>query len=637
MKDGFIKCAAATLQIEVGDCDFNAEKIIGLMKKADAEGVKLLALPELCLSGYSCGDLFLQDTLLDGAEKALERIVDKSKRIDTVAVVGVPLRNFGKLFNCAAVIYKGDILGVVPKSYIPNYGEFYEGRYFVSGDGLTASEIVVAGRTCPFGRMIFRNTYIGEYTFGAEICEDMWTAHSPSVELTSQGANVILNLSAGNEIAGKREYRRTLVAAHSGRLCCGYVYANAGEGESTGDAVFAGHDLIAECGNILCESKLFENSMIISEIDVKKIAYERRKVNTFCAEEARRVVYFDQKPQECTITRNFAPAPFVPQCENERNDRCELILNIQSQGLKKRVLHARSKTMVVGLSGGLDSALALLVMIKAADAMGMERKNIIAVTMPCFGTTKRTKSNAQLLAEGLGVTFKSIDITKSVERHFEDIGQSKEEMDVTYENAQARERTQVLMDIANKESGLVVGTGDLSELALGWATYNGDHMSMYGVNASVPKTLVRYLVKYYADTCGNGQVSDALYDILATPVSPELLPSGGDEIAQQTEYIVGPYELHDFFLYYIVRWGYSPNKVLRIANKTFEGKYDRKTVLKWLQSFYKRFFIQQFKRSCVPDGPKVGSVALSPRGDWRMPSDANSHLWLKELEELDIQ
>ncbi len=634
MKDGFIKCGCASIDVIVGDCEKNAKAIVEEIIKADKLCIKLLALPELCVCGYTCGDLLLHDTLLDGVEKAIEYVLKNTSKTDVVTVIGAPLRNGGKLFNCAVAIYKGEILGVVPKENIPNYGEFYEARYFVGGCDTDFIEIEVAGRTAPFGQAVFVNESLKEYAFGVEICEDMWVANSPSIALTENGANIIVNISASDEVIGKAEYRKTLVTAHSGKLNCGYIYASAGEGESTTDMVFAGHNLIAESGNILEESALFENSLICTDIDVKRIAYEKRRVNTFKAAEDLGYVYFEQDLSQNKLTRKFSPTPFVPSDEEKRNDRCELILKMQAMGLKKRLAHTNSKRIVVGLSGGLDSALALLVMVKAVDSLDMDRKSILAVTMPCFGTTSRTKSNAEILANGLGVDFKSVNISKSVERHFEDIGQSKETLDVTFENAQARERTQVLMDIANKEGGLVVGTGDLSELALGWATYNGDHMSMYGVNGSIPKTLVRYLVKYYADTCDSDDARKALLDILDTPVSPELLPSKNEEISQQTESIVGPYELHDFFLYYIIRWGYSPKKVYRIARNTFAGKYDKETLLKWLKNFYKRFFAQQFKRSCLPDGPKVGSVTLSPRGDWRMPSDASARLWLKELESL---
>ncbi len=620
MKDGFIKCGAATVEITVGDCCANAKRIVEKIDSAAKEGIKLLALPELCVCGYTCGDMLLYDSLLDSAEKAVEYILKETKHIDVAAVIGAPVRREHKLFNCAVVIYKGEILGIVPKINIPNYGEFYEGRYFASGAG-EDGEVQFAGVAVPFGSMIFENTFLGDYSFGVEICEDLWAAQSPSVDLTVNGARIIVNISASDEIAGKCDYRRNLIVAQSGKLDCGYIYAGAGYGESTTDMVFAGHDLIAECGNILAENQLFTDETAVTDIDVKRITFERRKKNADLYSNRIMKIYFDQKLQTDKLTRRFSPSPFVPEEESKRSERCELILNIQSSGLKKRIAHTRAKKLVVGLSGGLDSALALLVMTKAVDMLGRDRKDILAVTMPCFGTTKRTKSNAEILANGLGADFCTVDITRSVERHFEDIGQSKEDLDVTFENAQARERTQVLMDIANKCGGLVVGTGDLSELALGWATYNGDHMSMYGVNASIPKTLVRYLVKYYADTCEEKNVKKALYDILDTPVSPELLPADGDEISQQTENIVGPYELHDYFLYYVVRWGYPREKVQRIAKETFADKYSEEEIDKWLDNFFRRFFAQQFKRSCMPDGPKVGSVSLSPRGDFRLPSD----------------
>lgn len=636
MKDGFIKCGAGTPKIIVGDCMRNAKEIVALIKQADEKGIKLLALPELCVSGYTCGDLFLQDALLDGVEKAIDYILKETKRFDVVIAFGAPLRCKGKLFNCAVVIHKGEIIGVTPKINIPEYGEFYEARHFTSGEDVEYDEISVAGKFVPFGQLIYVNEELpNDYAFGVEICEDLWVANSPSVALCQKGAKIILNLSASNEVVGKSEYRRNLVAVQSGKLDCAYIYASAGDGESTTDVVFSGHNIIAESGNILAQSKLFSNSLIFTDVDVKKLSYERRRKSTVIAEEQEEYVSFNQKLADNKLTRAFAQMPFVPNDEEKRSERCELILDMQASGMKKRIEHTNSKKLVIGLSGGLDSALALIVTVKAVDLLKRDRKDILAVTMPCFGTTKRTKSNAEILANGLGVEFSEVNISKSVEQHFEDINQSKDDLSVTFENAQARERTQVLMDIANKNNGLVVGTGDLSELALGWATYNGDHMSMYGVNASIPKTLVRYLVKYYADTCESDEVKKALYDILDTPVSPELLPSKGEEISQQTENIVGPYELHDFFLYYILRWGYSPKKVYRIAVKTFGGKYDNATILKWLKSFYKRFFAQQFKRSCIPDGVKVGSVTLSPRGDWRMPSDASSKLWLDELESLD--
>lgn len=632
MKDGFIKCGAASVSIVVGDCKTNSENILKAMKDAQKAGVKLLALPELCICGYTCGDLFFQDALLDSVEKAIEFIAENSKNIDVVTVFGAPLRNMGKLFNCAVVVHKGEICGVVPKRHVPNYGEFYEGRYFTSGSGFDGGEISISGRVCKFGQKVFVNENLSCFSFGVEICEDLWAADSPSVELSENGANIIVNISASNEIVGKAQYRRTLVSAQSGKLNCGYVYADADASESTTDCVYAGHNMIAECGVIAKQSELFDKSLIYWDIDVKKIEYERRRINTLYGKGSLDKVYFRQDVVECKLTREFSRTPFVPADIGSRKERCELILNLQARGLKKRIEHTNTKKLVIGLSGGLDSALALLVAVKAADLSNLSRQNVLAVTMPCFGTTKRTKSNAEILAHGLGVDFSEVDISKAVEQHFEDISQPRDKYDVTFENAQARERTQVLMDIANKEGGLVVGTGDLSELALGWATYNGDHMSMYGVNGGVPKTLVRYLVKYYADECANKEVREALEDILNTPVSPELLPSDGGKISQQTESIVGPYELHDFFLYYIVRWGYSPKKVYRIAKIAFDEVYDKETLLKWLNNFYKRFFAQQFKRSCLPDGVKVGSVALSPRGDWRMPSDASSKAWIDTLD-----
>ncbi len=634
MKDGFIKCAAITPEITVGDTLANAKKTVDSVKSAVKAGVKLAVFPELCITGYTVGDLLLQDRLLASTDEAVAYVLQHTKNDDIVFAIGAPLVKFGKLFNCAIVAYKGEILGVVPKINIPNYGEFYEARHFTSGEGIVNSEITVAGRNCPFGQAVFVNTYDKDYSFGVEICEDMWVANPPACDLVSKGARIILNLSASDEVVGKSAYRRLLVQSLSGRLNCGYVYADAGEGESTTDVVFAGHNLIAESGSILAESKPFADGVAISEIDVKKCAYEVRRNNTAYSCQQDAVIYFDQKPEECKLTRKVSDMPFVPYGEEERKERCELILTMQAKGLLKRIKHTGSKKLVVGLSGGLDSALALLVMVKAADMAGLDRKSVLAVTLPCFGTTKRTKSNAQILAEGLGVDFKEVNIAKSVTQHFEDIGQQKDKYDVTFENAQARERTQVLMDIANRSGGLVIGTGDLSELALGWATYNGDHMSMYGVNASIPKTLVRYLVKYYADTASEEKVSKALYDILDTPVSPELLPTKDGEISQCTENIVGPYELHDFFIYYAVRWGFEPLKIYRLAKYAFAGRYEDGTILKWLKSFYKRFFSQQFKRSCVPDGPKVGSVTLSPRGDWRMPSDASSRVWLEQLDKL---
>ena len=637
MQDGFIKVAAGTPRIRVADCDYNAGQIISLMKEAAAQGVKVLALPELCVTGYTCGDLFLQDTLLTAAEKALTQIKAANRGLDLLVTVGLPVRYRGKLYNCAAVIRGGSLWALVPKIHVPNYGEFYEGRWFTSGKGLYDSNFFFAGNfTYMDADYIIPCENVPGLTVGVELCEDLWAVEPPSLRLAQKGATLILNLSASNEVAGKADYRRQLVTGQSGRCVCGYVYADAGEGESSTDLVFAGHNMIAENGVLLAESR-FSTGLTVSEIDLGRLVHERQKFNTFpsapLSEQTMLSFDFNDYAQLTPLTRTVSPTPFIPRDESHRAERCQEILTIAALGLKKRLEHTGSPKAVIGLSGGLDSTLALLITVRAFDLLGKDRKDIVAVTMPCFGTTKRTRSNAEVLATELGADFKEINISASVTQHFADIGQSLEDHSVTFENGQARERTQVLMDLANRVNGLVIGTGDLSELALGWATYNGDHMSMYGVNASIPKTLVRYLVAYEADRLG-GTVGDVLRDILDTPVSPELLPPKDGEIAQVTEDIVGPYELHDFYLYYAIRWGFRPRKVLRLAEHAFQGKYDRETLLKWLKNFYRRFFSQQFKRSCLPDGPKVGSVALSPRGDWRMPSDAVAKLWLEELEEL---
>ena len=634
MRDGFVKVAAGTPKIRVADCVHNGSEIIGLMKQAAGQGVKVLCLPELCVTGYTCGDLFLQDTLLRGAEDALGRILEETVDLDMVTALGLPVRVDNKLYNCAAVIHGGALLGLVPKTYIPNYGEFYEQRWFAPAPAEdTGCVAELAGRqTCLSAHQLFRCGTVPGLTVGVEICEDLWAVTPPSAELAARGATLILNLSASDEVAGKAAYRRNLVVGQSGRLVCGYVYADAGEGESSTDLVFAGHNMIAENGALLAETH-FDTGLAVSEIDVDRLAFERRRMTTFPAGEEGMFIIrsFDLAPEETALTRPVSPVPFVPLGESGRTERCEEILNIAALGLKKRLEHTRAARAVIGLSGGLDSTLAILITALAFDLLGRERRDIVAVTMPCFGTTARTKSNAELLAEELGAELRVVDITAAVKQHFADIGQSMDDHSVTFENGQARERTQVLMDIANKEGGLVIGTGDLSELALGWATYNGDHMSMYAVNCSIPKTLVRHLVAHVADQRG-GHMAQVLRDILDTPVSPELLPPKDGKIAQKTEDLVGPYELHDFFLYYAVRWGFPPRKVLRLAGYAFGGSYDRATLLKWLKNFYRRFFAQQFKRSCLPDGPKVGSVALSPRGDWRMPSDAVANLWLAELE-----
>lgn len=640
MRDGFIKVAAGTPKLKVADCRHNAEACFTLMREAAAQGVRVLVLPELCLTGYTCGDLFLQPALLRGAEEALATVLEATKNLDMVTALGLPVRCGHKLYNCAAVIHRGEILGVVPKTHLPNYGEFYEGRWFRSGEEGLSDGVTLCGQTYALGQTLFRCETMPGLVLGVEICEDLWAVNPPSNALASAGATLILNLSASDETVGKADYRRALVMGQSARLCCGYVYADAGEGESTTDLVFAGHNLIAENGRLLAERR-FATGLTVSEIDVDALAYERRRMNTYpaaaeswgaCNEAA-----FSLESATTTLTRRVSPTPFIPEDGAQRAERCEEIIKIAALGLKQRLEHTGAKTAVVGLSGGLDSTLAILIAAVAMKLLSRPASDIIAVTMPCFGTTDRTRDNAVELAGRLGATLERIDIGEAVKQHFKDIGQSMENHDVTFENGQARERTQVLMDIANRNGGLVVGTGDLSELALGWCTYNGDHMSMYGVNASIPKTLVRHLVSHVAgDKAGEDKrLSDVLEDILDTPVSPELLPAIEGRISQKTEDLVGPYELHDFFLYYIVRWAFPPRKVLRLAEQAFARRYDRAAILKWLRTFYRRFFSQQFKRSCLPDGPKVGSVALSPRGDWRMPSDASARLWLEELEGLE--
>ena len=637
MRDGFVKAAAGTPKIRVADCEYNAGQIIALMEEAAAQGVKVLALPELCVTGYTCGDLFLQPTLLDGAERALARILEETRGLDMLTALGLPVRCQNKLYNCAAIIQKGAILALSPKTHIPNYGEFYEARWFASpSETLNGCEFELAGLPVRMAThpLVECGTVPG-LVIGVEICEDLWAPAPPSVRLAAEGATLILNLSASDEVAGKADYRRQLVTSQSGRLVCGYIYADAGEGESSTDLVFTGHNMIAENGTLLAEGR-FSTGLTISEIDVQRLTYERQRMNTYASPPGDGYTFSDYckfEREETTLTRPVSPTPFIPADTGAREQRCEEILTITALGLKKRLEHTNAACAVVGLSGGLDSTLAILIAAKAFDLLGRDRQGILAVTMPCCGTTRRTRSNAELLARELGAQFMEVNIGAAVERHFADIGQSMDDHSVTFENAQARERTQVLMDLANQRGGLVIGTGDLSELALGWATYNGDHMSMYAVNASIPKTLVRHLVAWEAQRRG-GPIGEVLRDILDTPVSPELLPPKDGEIAQKTEDLVGPYELHDFFLHYAVRWGFPPRKVLRLAACAFGGRYDREALLKWLKNFYRRFFSQQFKRSCLPDGPKVGSVGLSPRGDWRMPSDASAKLWLDELEEL---
>ena len=639
MKQGFVKAASATPSIRVADPVYNAQAICAQAKEAAEHGAKIVVFPELCITGYTCNDLFLQNLLLEKAKEALLTIAEETGELKALFFVGLPVEKDGRLYNVAAVLYQGRILGMIPKKNIPMYAEFYEGRYFTPGEE-NVTNYCLGGQEIPFGtNLLFRCEELPELVLGCEICEDLWVAESPSTAHALMGATVIANLSASNETVSKDDYRELLVRSTSARLLCGYIYTSAGSGESTQDLVFGGHDLIAENGTLLARSSRFSTGILYGDLDVFKINSERRRMGTFGKRPLRPylTIPFSMELTETKLDRKFAAHPFVPEDMEERNRRCEDILSIQAYGLKKRYEHIGCKTAVLGISGGLDSTLALLITVRTFDLLGLPREGIIAVTMPCFGTTGRTYENACLLAKTLGTTLREIDIREAVTGHFADIGQDMECHDVTYENGQARERTQVLMDIANKENALVIGTGDMSELALGWATYNGDHMSMYGVNASVPKTLVRHLVRYYADTCEDAKLSEILLDILDTPVSPELLPPKDGVISQKTEDLVGPYELHDFFLYYMLRWTFPPKKIFRLAQNAFAGEYDDETILKWLKTFYRRFFMQQFKRSCLPDGPKVGSVAVSPRGDLRMPSDACAKLWLKQIEELEVR
>ncbi|SMC57654.1 NAD(+) synthase [Papillibacter cinnamivorans] len=637
MYDGFVKVAAGTPRIRVADCRHNAEKTFELMREAGKAGVRILVLPEMGLTGYTCGDLFFQRTLLKGAEEGLQTILKATRSLDLLTVVGMPLVYHNKLYNCAVVIQSGAVLGVVPKTYLPNYGEFYEKRNFVGG--FEGNDVITLnGREVPFGsRLLFRCAEMPELTMGVELCEDLWTPRPPSIGYAEAGATLIANLSASDEIVGKDSYRRALVVGQSARLVCGYIYAGAGEGESTTDMVFGAHNMIAENGVLLGESR-FKTGLTVSEVDLFRLVGERCRMDTFppADDSEYLTVPFHLPLEKTALTRYVSSRPFVPEDREDRKTRCEEILLLASLGLKKRLEHTGAKTAVVGLSGGLDSTLALLITTLSMNMLDRPASDIVAVTMPCFGTTDRTRSNAVELAGRLGATLRKIDISATVRSHFADIGQDMENQDVTFENGQARERTQVLMDIANQTGGIVIGTGDLSELALGWATYNGDHMSMYGVNASIPKTLVRHLVDYVSRDNEEkaSELSSVLTDILATPVSPELLPGNNGDIVQRTEDLVGPYELHDFFLYYAVRWAFPPAKVFRLAEYAFGKEYSRTVILKWLKVFYRRFFSQQFKRSCLPDGPKVGSVTLSPRGDWRMPSDACAELWLAEAEQL---
>lgn len=622
MKDGFIKVAAATPKIKVGDTKYNSRQIIAQIKEAAENKAKIIVLPELCVTAYTCGDLFLQSALIDNAADAVFTIAEETKDLDILIAVGTPIGANNRLYNTAAVIKGGEILGFVTKTHIPNYSEFYEARHFASLKDNTS--VRLRGRDYPLGpKLIFCAEELSELKVGVEICEDLWVTNPPSGYLAENGATIILNLSASDEVITKAEYRRGLVSSQSARAVCGYVYADAGSGESTTDMVFAGHNIICENGTLLNQSKLFRNEIIYSDIDVNRIALDRRRMTTFDNQfnSGYSKIYFSTTVTETPLTRAFDPQPFVPKDKDKLKERCELIFTMQAEGLRKRLEHIGCKTVTIGISGGLDSTLALLVAVRAFERLNLPPRGINAVTMPCFGTTDRTYNNAKRLIGCVGATFKEIPISKSVTMHMEDIGADINNHNTTYENAQARERTQVLMDYSGETGGIVVGTGDLSELALGWATYNGDHMSMYGVNCSIPKTLVRYLVSYVADI-SDKELRATLLDILDTPVSPELLPPEDGEISQETESLVGPYALHDFFLYNFLRFGFSKSKIFRLAKEAFKGEYDEAEISKWLDTFYRRFYQNQFKRSCIPDGPKVGSVTLSPRGDWRMPSDS---------------
>ena len=636
---GFVKVAAAVPQVAVADCARNAERIVALAQQAARRGVELVAFPELAVTGYTCADLFLQPALLDAADEALGEIMRQTRKLPLALIVGLPLRHEDRLYNCAAVVAQGRLLGVVPKSYIPNYAEFYEARWFASGAGIEEERITAAGQEADFGTEL--TFAVNGAEFGIEICEDLWVASPPSSRLALNGAKLIFNLSASPEGVGKHAYLRELVAQQSARTHTAYVYCSAGFGESSTDLVFAGNGLIAENGTMLAQAARFslDEQLTVADVDIERLEFERRRNTSFrMREEAGESTVIEMELPDAlkasALDRRVDPMPFVPADEAHRSERCEEIFQIQSHGLARRLAHTGCRCAVVGISGGLDSTLALLVTVRTFDKLGLDRRGILGITMPGFGTTDRTYRNALKLMEGLGVTVREIPIRDACLQHFRDIGLPESDRSAAYENAQARERTQILMDVANMEGGLVIGTGDLSELALGWATYNGDQMSMYGVNASVPKTLVRHLVRWAADTERDGATRATLLDIIDTPVSPELLPADREgNIAQKTEDMVGPYELHDFFLYNFVRAGFRPAKIAFLAEQAFAGSYDRETIVKWLRVFFRRFFAQQFKRSAMPDGPKVGSVSLSPRGDWRMPSDASAAMWLRELDE----
>ncbi len=635
MKDGFLRVACATPNIRVADTGYNSKKIIDLIKKAEKENTSLVVFPELCVTGYTCGDLFLQERLLESTKKAIKVICSETKKLDIIAVIGFPFRWGNLLYNCAGVIYKGKVLGVVPKVNIPNYAEFYEKRYFSSFNGF--NKINLNGKDVPFGnKMLFNCVNIPEFKFGVEICEDLWAVVPPSCHLASCGANLIVNLSASNEFIGKSEQRRELVRMQSSRLVCAYAYASAGLGESTSDLVFSGHNIIAEGGIVLKESQRFSNEIIYSDIDLKKIKLERCRLNGYPNNNDVNNIFFEIDEKELKLSRKISKMPYIPiDVNNNFNEICDEILTLQASGLATRLIHLDCKTVVIGLSGGLDSTLALIACVRTFDNLGLDKKGIIAVTMPCFGTSDRTLKNAKNLAMAYNVTFREIDIKEDVEKHFKMINHKKDCLDITYENAQARERTQILMDIANQEDGIVIGTGNLSELALGWLTYNGDHMSMYAINASVPKTLAKHIVKYEAlhQTIGYKNVLD---DILKTPISPELLPNVEGKGMQSTEKTVGPCILHDFFLYYFLNYGFSPKKIFRLAVCAFNEDYKPQEIKKWLAVFIERFFSTQFKRSCLPDSPKVCPMSLSPRGDFRMPSDASVSEWINEVDKIKV-
>ena len=643
MRDGFVKVAALTPEVRVADVAFNVGSCAKAAREAaEKDGAAVIVLPELAITGYTCEDLFWQDALIRAAEAGLSDLAAATADLSALVLVGVPVRAGGKLYNCAAALSAGRLLGLVPKTHVPTYHEFYEGRHFIPGPADPVAVSFAGEKNVPLGtNLLFSCAEPPELVVAAEICEDLWAPDQPSISHALAGATLICNLSASNELVGKADYRRDLVRGQSARLVCCYLYASAGTGESTQDVVYSGHDLVCENGRTLAEAAPFGRGRAVSEVDVRYLVAERTRMSTFaCAAAPEEAGYAcvsfslgeDAASRETPLTRWVDPHPFVPSDAHRREERCEEVFAIQAHGLAKRLAHTRSTRAVVGLSGGLDSTLALLVTVRAFDLLGLDRAGVIAVTMPGFGTTDRTYNNACELARTVGAELREVGIAAAVRQHFADIGHDESIHDVTYENSQARERTQILMDVANQEGGLVIGTGDLSELALGWATYNGDHMSMYAVNASVPKTLVRHLVRYVADTCGNEVEKNVLLDVLDTPVSPELLPATGDgTISQRTEDLVGPYELHDFFLYEVLRRGTSPRKVYRLARHALGETYDDETILSWLKVFYRRYFAQQFKRSCLPDGPKVGSAAVSPRGDLRMPSDACATLWLSEL------